>query len=37
MEAADVALTVEGKSFSQILDEIEERVNAREGNAETEG
>mgnify|MGYP001055305187 CR=1 FL=1 len=37
MEAADVALTVDGKSFSQILDEIEERVNAREGNAETEG
>lgn len=37
MEAADVALTVDGKSFSQILDEIEEQVNAREGNAETEG
>lgn len=35
--AADVVITVDGKSFSQILDEIEEQVNAGEGNVETEG
>lgn len=35
--AADVVITVEGKSFSQILDEIEEHVNEREGNNLTEG
>lgn len=37
MVAADEVIIVDGKSFSQILDEIEERVKAREGNAETEG
>lgn len=37
MAAADEVIIVDGKSFSQILDEIEERVKAREGNAETEG
>ena len=35
--AADVVITVDGKSFSQILDEIEEHVNEREGNNLTEG
>lgn len=35
--AADVVVTVDGKSFSQILDEIEEHVNEREGNILTEG
>lgn len=35
--AADVVITVDGKSFSQILDEIEEQVNAGEGNVATEG
>lgn len=37
MAAADVVITVDGKSFSQILDEIEEHVNEREGNILTEG
>lgn len=35
--AADVVITVDGKNFSQILDEIEEHVNEREGNNLTEG
>lgn len=37
MAAADVVITVDGKNFSQILDEIEEHVNEREGNILTEG
>ena len=35
--AADVVITVDGKSFEQILNEIEEHVNEREGNASKEG
>ena len=35
--AADVAITVDGKSFSQILDEIEAHVNEREITALAEG
>lgn len=35
--AADVVITVDGKSFEQILNEIEEHVNEREGNISTEG
>ena len=35
--AADVVITVDGKSFEQILNEIEEHVNEREGNASWEG
>lgn len=35
--AADVVIAVDGKSFEQILNEIEEHVNGREGNVSTEG
>lgn len=35
--AADVVIAVDGKSFEQILNEIEEHVNEREGNASEEG
>ena len=36
-EAADVVIAVDGKNFEQILNEIEECVNEREGNASKEG
>ena len=36
-EAADVVITVDGKSFSQILDEIEAQVNEREITISAEG
>ncbi len=35
--AADVVIAVDGKSFEQILNEIEEHVNAREGKVSVEG
>lgn len=35
--AADVVIAVDGKSFEQILNEIVEHVNEREGNVSTEG
>lgn len=35
--AADVVIAVDGKSFEQILNEIEEHVNERERNVSTEG
>ena len=35
--AADVVISVDGKSFEQILNEIEEHVNERERNVSTEG
>lgn len=35
--AADVVVDVDGKSFEQIIKEIEEHVNEREGNASKEG
>ena len=35
--AADVVIAVDGKSFDQILNEIEEHVNERERNVSTEG
>ena len=35
--AADVVISVDGKSFDQILNEIEEHVNERERNVSTEG
>lgn len=35
--AADVVIAVDGKNFEQILNEIEEHVNEREGNVSTEG